>query len=119
MWIDQVAEREAATLQSIDVVKSRLFPPCDQLSMFHTMKRKAAPTLLLGADEGCSSQTVSGAPNICLPCMSMATLPLTSEQLASWTDEAIADAWKRSSWEAGDPIADALAAEMERRNLDF
>ena len=44
---------------------------------------------------------------------------LTPEALATWTDEAIAAAWKRSSWELGEPSADALAAEMERRGLDF
>ena len=45
--------------------------------------------------------------------------PLTPEALAQWTDEEVADAWKRNSWEIGDQRADALAAEMERRNLDF
>ena len=49
----------------------------------------------------------------------MTDSPLTPEALAAWTDEAIADAWKRSSWEVGDPTADALAVEMERRGLDF
>jgi hypothetical protein len=44
---------------------------------------------------------------------------LTPEALATWTAKEVADAWKRSSWEVGDPSADALAAEMERRNLDF
>ncbi len=45
--------------------------------------------------------------------------PFTPDVLASWTDEAVSDAWKRSDWTPGDPAADALAAEMERRNLDF
>lgn len=49
----------------------------------------------------------------------MTDSPLTPEALATWTDEAVADAWKGNSWEIGDPRADALAAEMERRNLDF
>ncbi|NTS64135.1 hypothetical protein HRV97_03035 [Sphingomonas sp. HHU CXW] len=44
---------------------------------------------------------------------------LTPETLATWTDDASADAWKRSSWEVGDLTADAIPAEMERRNLDF
>jgi hypothetical protein len=48
----------------------------------------------------------------------MTDSPLTPEALATWTDEAIADAWKRSSWEVGDPTVDALAAEMVRAGLD-
>lgn len=49
----------------------------------------------------------------------MTDSPLEPEALATWTDEAVADAWKASDWQVGDPRADALAAEMERRNLDF
>jgi hypothetical protein len=49
----------------------------------------------------------------------MSDQPITPESLATWTDEALTDAWKRSSWEVGHAIADALAGEMERRNLDF
>jgi len=49
----------------------------------------------------------------------MTDSPLTPEALATWTDEEVATEWKRSSWEVGDLIADALATEMERRNLDF
>jgi hypothetical protein len=48
-----------------------------------------------------------------------AGLLLTPEALATWTDEQVANAWKCSSWEVGDTSADALAAEMERRGLDF
>ncbi len=44
---------------------------------------------------------------------------LTPEALATWTDEEVAAEWKRSDWTPGEPRADALAAEMERRNLDF
>ena len=44
---------------------------------------------------------------------------LTPEALATWTDEEVAAEWKRSAWTPGEPRADALAAEMERRNLDF
>lgn len=50
---------------------------------------------------------------------SMIDSPFTPEALAAWTDQEVADAWKRSSWEIGDEGADALAAEMERRNLDL
>ena len=54
-----------------------------------------------------------------LPYASEMPEALTPEALATWTDREVADAWKRSSWEVGDPSADALAAEMERRGLDF
>ena len=49
----------------------------------------------------------------------MTDSPLTPEALATWTDEAVADAWKGNSWEIGDPRAGALDAEMECRSLSF
>lgn len=39
--------------------------------------------------------------------------------LTTWTDEEVQEEWLGSSWEPGDPMADALAVEMHRRNLDF
>jgi hypothetical protein len=44
---------------------------------------------------------------------------LTPEALATWTDEEIVAEWKKSSWQTDDPKANALAAEMQLRNLDF
>ena len=44
---------------------------------------------------------------------------LTPEALATWTDEEVQKAWMESDWTPGDANADALAAEMVRRNLDF
>ncbi len=49
----------------------------------------------------------------------MTDSPLTPEALATWTDEEVAAEWRRSDWTPGDPTADALAAEMVRRGLDF
>lgn len=39
--------------------------------------------------------------------------------LTTWTDEEVREEWLGSSWEPGEPMADALAVEMHRRNLDF
>lgn len=39
--------------------------------------------------------------------------------LSTWTDEEVKAEWARSSWEIGDPMADALAKEIEARGLDF
>ena len=44
---------------------------------------------------------------------------LTPEALATWTDEEVQKAWLESDWTPGEANADALAAEMVRRNLDF
>lgn len=41
------------------------------------------------------------------------------DALTTWTDAELLAEWRKSSWEVGDPMADALAAEIERRNLDF
>jgi len=49
----------------------------------------------------------------------MTDSPLTPEALATWSNKEVAHARKRSSCESGDPSADALAAKIERRNLDF
>jgi hypothetical protein len=49
----------------------------------------------------------------------MTDSPLTPEAFATWTDEEVQREWLRTDWEPGDPCTDALAAEMERRNLDF
>jgi len=49
----------------------------------------------------------------------MTDSPLTSEALAIWTDEEVQREWLRTDWKPGDPSTDALAAEMERRDLDF
>lgn len=35
------------------------------------------------------------------------------------TDEELVAAWQRTGGEAGDPLADLLAAEMERRQVAF
>lgn len=43
----------------------------------------------------------------------------TAERVKALSDEALLAEWKASSWEEGDEVADALAAEMKRRNLDF
>ncbi len=45
--------------------------------------------------------------------------PLTPEALATWTDQELLTEWMKTTWESGDPAIDALAAEVERRGLDF
>lgn len=45
--------------------------------------------------------------------------PLTPEALATWTDRELLTEWMKTSLESGDPALDALAAEVERRGLDF
>lgn len=43
----------------------------------------------------------------------------TPKALSDWTDEELLDEWRKSSEEPGDPQADELAAEIQRRELDF
>lgn len=45
--------------------------------------------------------------------------PLTPEALATWTDQELLTEWMKTTWESGDPAIDALAAEVEKRGLDF
>jgi hypothetical protein len=42
-----------------------------------------------------------------------------AEAIAAATDEELLAAWELTGGEPGDPIADALAGEMQRRGLDF
>jgi hypothetical protein len=42
-----------------------------------------------------------------------------SADLTLWSDEQLLTVWRGSTGEPGDPIADRLAAEIERRNLDI
>lgn len=39
--------------------------------------------------------------------------------LTAWTDEKVREKWLGSSREPGEPMADALAIEMQRRGIDF
>ena len=41
------------------------------------------------------------------------------ELLAQWTDKQLCDAYQLTQGEHGDPEADALAAEIERRGIDL
>lgn len=43
----------------------------------------------------------------------------TAQRVQASSDADLLAEWKASSWEEGDETADALAAEMKRRNLDF
>ncbi len=45
--------------------------------------------------------------------------PLTPEALATRTDQELITEWMKTTWESGDPRIDALAAEVDRRGLDF
>lgn len=45
--------------------------------------------------------------------------PLTPEALARMSDQELITQWSKTTWEDGDPQMDALAAEIERRGLDF
>lgn len=46
-------------------------------------------------------------------------LPFSPEDLATWTDQALITEWMKTTWGSGDPRMEALAAEVERRGLDF
>lgn len=43
---------------------------------------------------------------------------MTTAELAELSDADLLAAYQRTAGEVGDPIADALAAEIERRKLD-
>jgi len=45
--------------------------------------------------------------------------PLTPEALAEMSDQELITEWSNTTWDDGDPAMDALAAEVERRGLDF
>lgn len=49
----------------------------------------------------------------------MSDSPPTPEALSTWSDDELLDEWRKSTEEPGDPLADALAAELQRRDLDF
>jgi hypothetical protein len=49
----------------------------------------------------------------------MTDSPLTTEALATWTDEEVVDAWKSGTWTSRNLTLDALAVEMERQGLSF
>ena len=44
---------------------------------------------------------------------------LTPEALATWTDQELLTEWMMTTWESGETAMAALAAEVERRGLDF
>ncbi|MBW6526392.1 hypothetical protein KZ813_06025 [Sphingomonas sp. RHCKR7] len=43
----------------------------------------------------------------------------TSDELAGWTDQELLTEWMKLTYESHDPRLDLLAAEVERRGLDF
>lgn len=45
--------------------------------------------------------------------------PLTPDVLATWTDQELITEWMKITYDSGDPRIDVLAAEVERRGLDF
>lgn len=45
--------------------------------------------------------------------------PLTPDALAMMSDQELITVWSNTTWDDGDPAMDALAAEVERRGLDF
>jgi hypothetical protein len=45
--------------------------------------------------------------------------PLTPEALARMSDQELITEWSKTTWSDGDRKMDALAAEVERRGLDF
>lgn len=45
--------------------------------------------------------------------------PLTPEALATWTDQELIDEWSKTPWFSDDPWMSVLAAEIERRGLDY
>lgn len=45
--------------------------------------------------------------------------PLTPKALATWSDQELITEWMKKTWDEGDPQLDALAAEIDKRGLDF
>ncbi|MGK6324649.1 hypothetical protein ACMGDM_16410 [Sphingomonas sp. DT-51] len=43
--------------------------------------------------------------------------PLTTEALASWTDQELLTEWEDGAWAPGDGSSEAIADEMDRRRL--